>query len=317
MNISIVDYAPHFKPHILNLFKKTFQKEMSEEFWNWRFEKNPYGNPIIKLTFLNEKLVGNYLLHPVRMEWNKKSIRSLFSMTTMTDPDFSGKGIMTNLATKVYESARSNNFDFIFAFVNNNSRYLFTKKLGFKQLQTMSELSFDTHQVIDLKSDVHCEKIDFFDDSFSNFYNEQTNNLDHIIIPRTKEYLNWRYVKHPEISYYCHKILLNNILQGFFILKIYQNKTCHIVDFFIKNSEDVYKSMITTSISFCKEHSLSNLTLWINRQLPLYSFLQNIGFHTSEQSTYFVVKKLNPIKFDKILFDYNKWYITMGDSDVY
>jgi len=290
---------------------------MSEEFWNWRFEKNPHGIPIIKLAFLNERLVGNYLLHPVRMKWNKKSIRPLFSMTIMIDPDFSGKGIMTNLATQVYESACSNNFDFIFVFVNNNSKYLFTKKLDFKQLQIMSELSFDTHQVIDFKSNLYCEKIDFFDDSFSNFYNEQIDNQDYIIVPRTKEYLNWRYVKHPEISYYCYQILLNGTLQGFFILKIYQNKTCHIVDFFIKNSEDVYKSMISASISFCKERSLSNLTLWVNRQLPLYSFLQNIGFHASEQLTYFIVNKLNPIKFDRILFDYDKWYLTMGNSDVY
>ena len=51
MNISIVDYKPKYKPLIINLFKKTFNKKITEQFWNWRFENNPFGKPIIKLAF--------------------------------------------------------------------------------------------------------------------------------------------------------------------------------------------------------------------------------------------------------------------------
>ena len=57
--ISIVEYAPKYKLMILDLFKKTFQKEMSKEFWKWRFEKNSFGKPIIKIALNKEKLVDS------------------------------------------------------------------------------------------------------------------------------------------------------------------------------------------------------------------------------------------------------------------
>jgi len=317
MSISTVDYSSQFKPLILDLFKKVFQKEMSEKFWNWRFEKNPYGKPIIKLVFYEETLIANYLLHPLEMVWGKKFLRPLFSMTTMIDPEFSRKGIMTNLASEVYQLAKSMNFDFVFAFVNNNSRSLFKNKLGFKELQSVLGLSYNLNQNLHLDSNSICEKIEFFDDSFSNFYDEQTNNLNYFIVPRTKEYLNWRYIQHPEISYSCYKITLSDILQGFFVLKIHEGKTCHIVDFYIKNSEDSFKSMISTTISFSHKHDVHHLTLWINRKLSLFSFLKKIGFEEYVQPTYFVVKSLHENKFDEQLFNYDNWYITMGNSDVY
>jgi len=317
MDYSIIDYSEEFKPQIFSLFKKTFQKEMSEKFWNWRFEKNPYGKPMIKLAFLNDKLIGNYLVHPIQIEYNQKQLLSLFSMTTMTDPDFSGQGIMTHLANEVYKKAQSMNFNFVFGFANKNSINLFTKKLDFKQLQIMSEFSIDFNKIKHIKSDLICKKINYFDDSFSNLYDEQKLELNYLITPRTKEYLNWRYIQHPEVSYHCYEISIDNVLQGFFVLKIFKNNTCHIVDFYIKNSNTLFQAMISSIASFCKDHLLSNLTLWINRQLPLFSFLENLGFQSLEQPIYFIVKPLNQISLNPILLNYDNWYITMGNSDVY
>ena len=102
-DISIKDFSLNHKLSILKLFKKSFNKQLSEEFWNWRFENNPFGKAIIKIALADQQVVGQYLLHPIPLKYQNNNFKSLFSMTTMTDPEFSGRGIMTNLASEVFE----------------------------------------------------------------------------------------------------------------------------------------------------------------------------------------------------------------------
>ena len=79
------------KNDILKLFKLVFRQNLTTRFWKWRFEKNPFGSPIIKLAYNKTDLIANYLLNPIRINCKNFEITVLYSMTTMTDPSFSGK----------------------------------------------------------------------------------------------------------------------------------------------------------------------------------------------------------------------------------
>ena len=317
MEISIKDYSPKYKRQILNLFEKTFNKKMTKEFWEWRFEKNPYGNPLIKLAFVNQKLVANYLLHPIELRMGFKPIRGLFSMTTMTDPEFAGKGIMSNLAKEVYDLGKRKDYDIIFGFSNKNSRYMFTQKLGFKELETMNEICLGINNNTDFISNCKCIEIENFDEDYSQFYSLEQKRMYKIIIPRTKEHLQWRYTNHPQNKYHCYKITKDNDLKGFFVLKNYEGIKSHIVDYFMINEDIYYEAMIATATSFCKKFKIPELTLWVNNSLPMFKFLLKIGFRKNPIMTFFIAKILNENKIDKTFFDFNNWYVTMGDSDVY
>ena len=61
-------------------------------------------------------------------------------MTTMTDPDFSGLGISSNLANQVYKMGKNLGFKAVIGYANSKSHDMFIKKLGFFDLKTMNEL---------------------------------------------------------------------------------------------------------------------------------------------------------------------------------
>ena len=309
-------YNSNYKNQLSLLFKKTFKRELSEAFWNWRFEKNPFGEPIIRVAFFNKLLIANYLLHPINLQYNSKSIKALFSMTTMTDPDFVGRGIGTKLANEAYHIGKENKFDLVFGFLNKNSRYMFTKKLGFTELAIMKEIIISVENHLNFKSNYSCTKITEFDEEHSIFYKSKSKGLSKILIPRTSTYLNWRFVRHPEINYHCYNVKNNEKLVGYFVLKIFQNNKCHIVDFLLDDDIECFNAIINQTIKFCKENNIQKLSLWANSTLQFTKYLSKIGFKNQPMETYFVTKIFSKY-IDQDFLNFDNWYICMSDSDVF
>ncbi len=318
MKILTTNYKPTYKNKILSLFKKTFQREMSEDFWNWRFEKSPYGKPIIRLAFMGERLVAFYLLQPIELLIGSIPTKALFSMTTMTDPEFAGQGIMTNLAKEVYDIAQKMEYHLVYGFANNASRHMFTKNLGFKEITSMKEVNPIVSN--ELNHSKTCSSLIFkdFDDSFAKFYeNICKDRNDIVMINKTAKYLHWRFNEHSENKYFCYKIIEKDKFAGYFILKNYLNKKCHIVDFMLQDNVDYYNLMLNQANFFCKKNKVEKLTLWLNNTLPFYNYLLKIGVIEEPMDTFFIVKTLS----DKVNSDdirkWNKWNLTMADSDVF
>jgi len=299
---------------VIDLFSLVFNKKLAPEYWDWRFVKNPFGKPIIRLCLDDEKLVATYLVHPIVVELNGKTQTGLFSMFTMTDSKYAGLGIMTNLANEVFSIGKQRSHSFVMGFANVNSRYIFTKKLGFSELATMKELTADLPHKIS-KSRLVCTKIDFFDETFSQFY-DSVKQTSLITIPRKADYLNWRFIKNPENKYECYKITHNGELIGYFILKNYQGVKGHIIDFLIKDNQEAYNAMLTSAIDFCNLNNLSKLTLWVNSSLPLYAHLIKNGFYDKQMENFFIYKNLTDHSMEEMGNSKN-WYITMSDSDVF
>jgi hypothetical protein len=311
----IKKFQENDKSKVLELFEKVFHKKMTEQFWNWRFGKNPFGKPFVRLAFIEKNLVANYLLHPVILEINNCKKKCLFSMTTMIDSNYSGKGIMTKLATEAYDKGKDELYNIVFGFANKNSRHMFTKKLDFKELTVIKELTLE-YKKKEFNVEGKIIKIDKFDEEFDFFFESQKNNLPKINIPRISSYLNWRFIENPITKYYCYKIEDEKKIVGYFVISKYKNK-CQIVDFLVEENEKYFAQIIKSSLEFCKDKKCENISLWINRKLIFFRFLKSVGFYEKSLEIYFCVKTLNNLD-DKINYlKFDNWFITMSDSDVY
>ena len=69
---------------ILDLFKLSFKKEMSLDYWNWRFRDNPIGTQMIYLMWDNSKLVGHYAVSPNILSIGGDMCKSALSMTMVS-----------------------------------------------------------------------------------------------------------------------------------------------------------------------------------------------------------------------------------------
>ena len=146
-NFKKFDNKVKTKKDILKLFKLVFGQNLTKKFWQWRFEKNPFGMPIIRLAYNKTDLIANYLLQPIVINCKKLEINMLYSMTTMTNPNFAGKGIMTRLANEAYQIGKLKNYSMVYLFANPSSRNLFTKKLKFKEISEISEIIIQTKKI--------------------------------------------------------------------------------------------------------------------------------------------------------------------------
>ena len=234
-------------------------------------------------------------------------------MWTVTSPMFQKKGLSTLLANEVYKMG---NGKFVIGFTNENSHHMFVKKLGFKSLGTMKEMVLELPIEISKSDSIKCEKILNFEKEFSEFYNNQKNIIKKIMIPRTENYLNWRFIKNPEITYHCYKLLKKDKLLGYFILKNYQNKKCHIVDFLLENNSSIYTEMIYNTIDFCKKNNLTKITLWTNGLKSFYSQILKMGFKEIPMENNFIIRILEKNTLNKLNY-FENWYLTMSDSDVF
>ena len=305
-DFQIIPFSEKYLDDVIALFRKAYGKTLSKDYWNWRFNKNPFGKPFIQLCLKENHVIALYLVHPITVILNSEIKKMLFSMFTMTDPDFSGRGIMTKLYKKTVTDNVQKQFPTIIGFANNNSRYMFTKKLNFSEITKMKELC------LDIKNNSFMQ-IYSFDDNFSNFF-ENYKPVNHYAIFRSKDYLNWRFFENPENEYIVYEIKIDQELQGYFVLKIFENKKCHIIDFMYKNDQHI-DTMINKSIEFCKNNEFSLLTLWANPLSKLFSNCIKNGFYLNHMPTYFLINSIENCKLD--ILDFNNWHITMSDSDVF
>lgn len=167
---------------ILNLFRKSYGRDLHLDIWKWAYLQNVNGNPIVSLYFDGGKLVAHYAVIPVTLEKLGCRIRACLSMTTMVDPDYQLRGLFGSQAEEVYEKAAESGIELVYGFPNRNSAPGFKKKLSW---------------ILDEKGCIVCL------DKYEIAQYIKTSNHDSSIaeISIRDEYLKWR-LRKPDTNYF-------------------------------------------------------------------------------------------------------------------
>ena len=311
---------------ILKLFKIVFKRDMTINFWRWRFIEGPFGKGIIYLAFDGDILTGHYAVFPTLIKIKREIVKAVFSMTTMTHPNYRGKGIFTTLANAVYEEAYRKGYKLVFGFPNENSFGAFVNKLGWKGFGRINlyVLSFNLTKFHRLEGNLRCKikQVYSFDDNINKLWESVKDEL-RISVPRISRYLNWRFVENPEEKYFLFLVNTSDHLEGYFVLKKYTNpnngeKYGHIIDFLFEDYS-YFENVLFYSYNFFKETGVSKVTFWINESIANNLQLAKLGVKKMEmERTYFGYKIFDlQSDFGNELENMENWYITMGDSDVF
>jgi len=316
------DYQSGDESKILTLYKEVNDNEMPLNLWKWRYKRNPFGEGIIKLLFTENKLIGHYAVTPVNLIVDNRPVKSVFSLHTMTHPGFQKQGIFTYLAEEVYKTCQEKDYCFVYGFPNENSYHGFTNKLnwtGFGKM-TVLEKNISIHDKKSSSTDGIYE-IKRFDHKVDSLW-EKTEKSNKIIVPRTKNYLNWRFIEHPTVEYPVYTITDHNSeLLGYIILKIYTKEIKakgHIVDILCAEDENIARRLLHFAYQYFREREIDYLSCWMPKGHFLTRILSEEGFITSEMETQFGVRVFDKEKqFLRFVEHFGKWHLTMGDSDVF
>lgn len=115
---------------IEKLFFASFGHRTLGGVWDWAYQRNPNGEPIVTLCYDNGELVGHYAIVPMPLSRAGVRKNSYISMTTMIAEPYRKFGLFTQLAQENYARAEDLGVDFVFGFPNAQSTPGFRKRLN-------------------------------------------------------------------------------------------------------------------------------------------------------------------------------------------
>lgn len=316
MGIEIKQYNEGDEVAICDLFKSAFNKDLSIEYWNWRYRDNPTGIKMISLMWDGDKLAGHYALSPVYVHIDGQKALSGLSMTTMTHPDYRGLGIFPTLAEHLYnEQKELNELQMVWGFPNNNSHYIFSKVLKWKDVEQIPTFSL---YLQNFKKPTDSTDIVLSKDIKQGYITTAEEKSDYSFrVEKSEKYLNWRYLENPSSVYEIFELSHQNKLYYAVskVFKSYDVEGKYEIDIVELNFPEDYKSLVEL-VSVLIEHYANFDILKINMWCPLsrksHLLLEKMGFGNQAPITYLGYRSLN--KDSRSLVN---WQYQMGDSDVY
>lgn len=309
--MKILPYTAGNEAEVLKLFALAFGKQMSAEYWNWRFLNNPFTPDLqIHLMWENEMLVGHYAVSPINFLVDGESAMCALSMTTMTHPDFGGKGIFTALAESLYSQLTENGYDFVWGFPNSNSHYGFVKNLAWTDIGIVPMLTLDIGKFKTLPQVTYQLLKNFNDLDITHLQDESP-----IAINKTVAYFNWRYVINPSAGYKILKTNSGNIVVYKKIVSFINSAEFEIdlLEFSkIKTPLDLSELL---SAIIIEEGQAMKFNTWHSLHQSTYLTFEKLGFKQTMPNTYLGYRSFNANK--KNLSDFRNWNVSMGYSDVF
>ena len=303
---------------ILRLFEKVFSRKLSLENWLWRFRDNPFGKHFIKLMWDNENLVGHYAVSPLKMLVGEEEVMTALSLTTMTHPDYQGRGIFGKLSLELYkELEQEHNCKAVWGFPNNNSHYGFIKKLGWENLSIIHTLALDLKLLTTKGTEFTCNRIIQFNESHATYIKEKFHFSGSVFIKYSVEFLNWRFIRKPNTTYRCYEFNAESGKSILIVKPYYKTDTKKYILNIISCFMDSYNEIHEYISYILKDFDLDfeKVTIWKSLWDPNHLELEKQRFVPELPQTYLGARihASMPSAFS----DFRNWNISMSDSDVF
>ncbi|WP_299115587.1 GNAT family N-acetyltransferase [uncultured Winogradskyella sp.] len=313
----------------------------------WQFFESHFQNDFVVIAEdpSNERPAGIYAMATVKFQINGKDYLSAQSLDTITDINYRGKGLFTNLANRIYERGEKEGLELVYGFPNGNSIHGFTRKLKWDNLDPIPFLikplktKYFTSKIKPLKwfPNINLSALDFklnyktkLVEDFS--FPEEVNRLWDVFskdisvsVKRDKEYLDWRYIKKPNEDY---KIIHSydketNAYNGFIVFCIkekHEGKIAYIMELIYNPSNTrAGRELLNKAISFIKKEKTDTILSWCFDFSPNYeAFKKNRFFNLPEKlrpiELHFGYRFFNTKNKD-IISNRNNWFLSYSDSD--
>lgn len=115
------------KTSIISLLNAEFSdiqrtaKQRGEEYWNWKFRDNPFGESILTVTETDNRLIAVNNLWPWELSIRGSVIKALQPCDSVVQADWRGKGFFKKMRIHGVEIAREQGVSLLFNFPNENS----------------------------------------------------------------------------------------------------------------------------------------------------------------------------------------------------
>ena len=336
--------------------EKKLDKESWMKFWKWMYTECPAGKARILLADHNGKLAGQYPLILADLKVGDKTAKVGQNIELMTHPDYRKQGMFLTLEKKSLEDAAKDGIYITIGFPNEAAYPGHIKTgwfdicsldIGFKpfNLKKMIQAGpqktfkkrlynvfgkaivklFYREKKTKVFDNIKISEITSFDDRIDKLWKEISDKYK-ITTIRSKDFLNWRYEKIPDVNYTIFIAEENDKLQGYIIVRCTNEggvRIGNIYDIFTpKNRPEIAYALITKSIEFFKSKNVDMALILMVADKDFCKLFKKKGFIFSKfiQSGFieggqFCAFSSHPTVPKSFLMKKENWFIQLGDSD--
>ncbi|MBN1386934.1 MAG: GNAT family N-acetyltransferase [Bacteroidales bacterium] len=311
---------------ILQLLNHVFTQQQrstfvrGNEYWNWKYQDNPFGNSLITVAEIENRIIGVDVLLPWEFRIRNAVIKALQPCESAVQMDYRGKGIFTKMRIYGLANARKQDVDLMFNFPNQYSLPT-NLSLGWQFLGKINwrvKILKPGCVVREMFSKGKAEPVDI-----DNKYIIDPDHIDHIAqkyisndgflkTHRVSGFHRWRYINHPNRSYgmVCSE----------------KNRETTIAVFTINRNRNNYEMIIVDLVgSTDNTIPVIKMALMAGRQMNIsfVAIMNNLRFKTNELwKLGFLRRKLKnmvvlPLDsgLENIVTHYSNWSLMAGMHD--
>ena len=146
------------------------------------------------------------------------------SGTTMTHPNYRGRGLFPILAQKVYERMAAHGMKMVWGFPNALSHRGFIKNLGWQDIYQIPNLRLTLSDRMRLPQPENAViEVDQPDERFDRLWTRVQDNWP-LAVRRDRQYLQWRYVDNPTVRYRIFAFIDRTDILGYAVFKRYRTE---------------------------------------------------------------------------------------------
>jgi GNAT superfamily N-acetyltransferase len=304
--LSAAEY-PGSIPEMVRLFERSFGRPLPADQFEWRYVANPVGDVLAAVERDEDgALIGNYSASPCVLGVEGERVRTALSMNTMTDPAHAGKGIFTRLAEELYAHMAATGYELIWGFPNIQSHYAFMTKLAWRDIYEVPTLV-----LAEPKADGDVQR----DDDFALDYGDGLLPDRPVQVAKDAAYLRWRYADHPVNTYANVVLAAGDRVEAHCVVKAYGNGL-DLVDFRAPDA-DTGRALLEAVLAHAAATGATSVQAWLPRHDPVRAAFERRRFVNEAPITYFGGRSLVRGRLSELFGDFGRWYLQMGDSDVY
>ncbi|PKD16762.1 hypothetical protein APR41_08125 [Salegentibacter salinarum] len=300
-------------PEILKVLKASLGETSSkktEQVWRYKHIDNPFGESLVLIAEENDVIIGVRAF--MRWQWQLgKNIFSAFrAVDTATLPAHQGKGVFKKLTLKALELGKERGDHFVFNTPNQQSKpgYL---KMGWKEI---SQLNTQIIPVLPIFWNSNTfqkyatSSIDLCLALLSS-WNSKLEHSSNLYTPKTKDYLEWRYINNP-LQEYRIESTKDYFIAGY--VKQHNNfKELRISELILVDPK--YKETCRALIrKWAKQYGVHFISL--NYPLDLSIFRMKLSGKFGPVLTF---KDLDGCEIDTKVYNIENWAYSLGDLELF
>ena len=305
---------------VLELWKLTFNQEMNQALWRWKYFDNPYPQALLLCESEKGEILALYGGIPFKGSREGKAVVIVQLMDIMSHPDFRGKGLFVRTGKAFFEIfCKKNSAEILYGFPGKFHFELGKRILGYAPLESqVAYLKGESGVLASKKSPslLSIKRIENPGEQFDRLWEKCRMDYPYAVV-RQSEFLRWRFCRHPEKKYeiFCLKGMFSEQIEGYAVLHLKKDAAI-LVDMIFPKSPRKIAVFFSKIAHMLRSRGILQIETWLPGNHFLKTAAMAAGFEEHDEPLGIIATIKSFDHSPDTDWINNNLFYTMADSDL-